>query len=195
MTLDKIVKKEKKSVKRSLIFMTILFIILPIILYLSNIKSTIIYLFLLLIEILILLFIVIISNYYSLKFHYCNNRLKIKTGLLSKEGLLFCDKISIIHTEKSEEDMEIIIVSTVNIKNKLLKPITKNFIKKYPEASHEYIKLKNLYPENIYYFQVIKKGGFKKYLLLDTIFKNSSRAVITNSAIKNIKISRGQHEF
>lgn len=195
MKLEKIVKKEEKSQKRFLIFMSILFVLLPIILYLSGIKTLFIISFLLLIELLIILCIIIKVNYYTLKFSYSNNKLKLKSGLFSKECLLICDKVVILHTVKSEEEIELIIVSKVNIRNRNLKPITKSFMKKYPEAAHEYIRLKKMYPENIYYYQVIKRGGFKKYLLLDSLYKNCVRAVITNPAIENIKISRGQCEL
>lgn len=43
-----------------------------------------------------------------------------------------------------------------------------------------------------YYFQVIRRGGLKKYLLLDLIYKNCVRATYTEESIQNIKIARGQ---
>ena len=195
MKLEKIIKREEKANKYFLFTMIGLFILLPLILFLSNIKTLSIYLLLGLIETLIILAILIKTNYYKLSFSYSSNRLKIKSGLFSKEYLLMCDKISIIHTEKFEEDIVLVFVTTVNIRNKALRPITKKFFKKYPEATKEYQKLKEKNKDTIYYYQVIKRGGFKKYLLLDLVFKNAVRATITNSAIENIKISRGQSEI
>lgn len=195
MRLDKILKREEKLNRNFLIFMSLLFVILPLVLYLSRVKSLFILIFLIIIEILIVLCIIIRINYYKLNFIYSNNKLKVRSGIFSKQFLITCDKVSIIHTVKFEEDIEVVIVTTSNIKNKLLKPISGEFIKKYPEAANEYIKLKKMYPENLYYYQVVKKGGFKKYLLLDTIFKNCVKAIITESAVNNIKISRGQCEL
>lgn len=195
MTLDKIVKKEKKSLNQFFSLMAFLFLLLPLILFLSGVKNVFIFCFLLLIEFLIVVCVLNRANFYTLKFYSSLNRIRIKSGLFSKECLLMYDKVLVLHTEKTEEDIEIIVVTTVNVKNKKLKPITESFIKKYPEAAHEYLRLKKMYPENLYYYQVIKKGGFKKYLLLDMLFKNCVRAVITTSAIENIKISRGQCEL
>ena len=74
----------------------------------------------------------------SLKYSCHNNRLKIKSGLFKKEGLLFCDKVVLVHTEKMEEDMEIIIITSVNFKNKRLRLITKQFLKRYPAIREEF---------------------------------------------------------
>ena len=52
--------------------------------------------------------------------------------------------------------------------------------------------LEIIYPDTIFYYQVIKRGGLKKYLLLDTIYKNCVKAVYTDDCIQNIKIARGQ---
>ena len=56
--------------------------------------------------------------------------------------------------------------------------------------SNKKIKEKN--PDKKYYFQVIKRGGLKKYLLLDSIYRNCVKAVYTDESIQNIKIARGQ---
>lgn len=80
-------------------------------------------------EFLILIAILNKINYYKLTYSCNNNRLKIKNGLFSKEGLIFCDKVVLVHTEKMEEEMEIILVTTVNFKNKMLRPIVKSFLK------------------------------------------------------------------
>ena len=91
--------------------------------------------------------------------------------------------------------MEIIIVTNVKFKNKRLKPITKGFMHRYPEVAKEYEKLHKKNPEIIYYFQIVRKGALKKYLMLDQIYKNCVKAVYTTSAIENIKIARGQNDI
>lgn len=128
----------------------------------------------------------------SLKYSCHNNRLKIKSGLFKKEGLLFCDKVVLVHTEKMEEDMEIIIITSVNFKNKRLRLITKQFLKRYPAIREEFERIKENNPDNIYYYQVVRYGGLNKYVLLDTIYKNCVKSVYTEEGIQNIKISRGQ---
>lgn len=195
MKLERVLKREEKNKKRFFILMAILFVLLPLVLFLSGIKSIFILGFLGVIEALIILCSIIKLNYYKLNFICSNNRLRFKSGIFSKEGLLICDKVAIVHTTKYDEDMELIIVTTINVKNKMLRPIGNIFLKKYPEAAHEYLRLKNIYPDNIYYYQVIKKGALRKYLLLDTLFKNCVRSVFTDAAIENIKISRGQSEL
>lgn len=195
MNINKALKKERKSKKRLFIVMILLFIILPLITYLEGLRSLFILSYLGIIEILIVLVLLIKSNYYSLKFVCNNNRLRIKSGLFIKESLLLCDKVSIVHTNKERDELEIIIVTSVNFKNKGLKPITQGFIKRYPEAGEEYLRVKKISPENTFYFQVIRRGAFKKYELLDTIYKNCVRATYTASAIESIKIARGQIEF
>ncbi|MEG0297186.1 MAG: hypothetical protein RR620_10750 [Clostridium sp.] len=195
MKLEKVLKREEKNKKRFFILMATLFFLLPLVLFLSGIKSIFILGFLGVIEALIILCSIIKLNFYKLNFTCSNNRLRFKSGIFSKEGLLICDKVAIVHTTKCEEDIELIIVTTINVKNKMLRPIGNVFLKKYPEAAHEYLRLKNIYPDNIYYYQVIKKGALRKYLLLDTLFKNCVRSVFTDGAIENIKISRGQSEL
>lgn len=195
MYIDKALKKQEKLKKLFYITMIFLSIFLPMIVYLSNIKSKFIFLYLMILEILIFLAILNKINFYNLKFLCSNNKLKYKSGILSKDNILICDKIAIVHTNSSKEDMEIIIVTTMKFRNKSLKPITKDFLQKYPEANHEYLKIKKMNPEEIFYFQIIKRGALNKYILLEIIYKNCVKAVYTSSAIENIKIARSQKEF
>lgn len=192
MNIYKAIKREKKFLKKFYIFMIVLAITLPIILLLTGLTNTFYLSYLLFIEFLIFVAVINKMNYYKLDYICSNNKLRFKNGLLSKESVILCDKVALVHTEKMEEDMEIIIVTTVNFKNKSLKPIGSIFLKKYPIASEEYRRIKELQPENIYYYQVIRRGGLKKYMILDTIYKNCVRATYTDECIQNIKIARGQ---
>lgn len=172
--------------------MIVLAISLPIILLLTGLKNTFYLSYLLFIEFLIFVAVINKMNYYKLDYSCSNNRLRFKNGLLSKESVILCDKVVLVHTEKMEEDMDIIIVTTVNFKNRSLKPIGSIFLKKYPVAFEEYKRIKELQPENIYYYQVIRRGGLKKYMILDDVYKNCVRATYTDECIQNIKIARGQ---
>ena len=168
---------------------------LPTILYLSNIRSKFIYSYLIILEVLIFLSILRKVDFYRLVFLCSNNKLKLKSGLFSKEGILICDKVAIVHTNNTREGMEIIIVTTTRLRNKTLKPISKSFLQKYPEVNHEYLKLKRMNSEENFYFQVVKKGALNKYILLEVIYKNCVKAIYTTAAIDNIKIARKQNEF
>ncbi|MBQ6819940.1 MAG: hypothetical protein IJO26_01420 [Clostridium sp.] len=190
MKISKALKKEKKQEKHFFIFMTLLFFILPLIIFLSQIKSVFLWIYLGVIEILISITCISKINYHKLEFNYSNNKLKIKSGLFLKSFIIICDKVVIVHTDKDKEEMDILIISTTKVRNKYLKPVSESFLRKYPEASQEYIKVKKVNPEESYYYQIIRKGALKKYILLDTIYKNCVKATYTASAIENIKIAR-----
>lgn len=193
MDIFKAIKKEKKFLKKFYIVMASFAMILPLAVYLTGNTKPFYLLFLLVIEILILAQVISKINFTRLKYSCSNNRFKCKFGLLSKESLIFCDKVVLIHTEKIEEDMEIIIITSVNFKNKKLKPvINKIFLRKYPESYKELMKVSSKNSQNLLYYQVIKRGGLKKYMLLDCLYKNCVKAVYTEQCIQNIKIARGQ---
>ena len=195
MKILKALKRERKHKKYFFILMSTIFILLPLIAFLSQIKSVFLWSYLGLIESLIIVECINKLNYYNLKFSCINSKLKFKSGLFSSESVILCDKVVIVHTDKFKEEMDIILISNVKFRNKYLKPISKAFLKKYPEASEEYIRIKKINPEDNYYFQVIRKGALKKYILLDDIYKNCVRASYTASAIENIKIAREQIEL
>lgn len=195
MRIDKAIKREKKGQKIFYLTMISLFCLLPVILYLSGIKNLFLYLFLLGIEFLIIISTIGKINFWYLKQKGVNNKLTFKSGIFSKESLILCDKICIVDTDKVGEDMWIIIVTNMKFKNRLLKPITKGFLNKYPEISKEYHRILKINDTALYYYQIVKRGGMKKYTLLDYIYKNSARATYTDSAIENIKIARGQNEI
>ena len=192
MDIYKAIKMEKKSLKRFYRLMGILFIGLPHSVYLTGVRAIFFLVYLLIIEFLIISAVINKLNYYSLKYSYNANKLNIKNGLLANNNLILCDKVILVHTEKMESDMEIIIISTMSFRNRNLRPIVKGFLKKYPKVDEELKKISNGNNQQTYYFQIIRKGGLIKYLLLDTIYKNCVKAIYTNDSIQNIKIARGQ---
>ena len=192
MDIYKAIKMEKKSLKRFYKLMGILFIGLPLSVYLTGVRTIFFLVYLLIIELLIISAVINKLNYYSLKYSYNANKLNIKNGLFANNNLILCDKVILVHTEKMESDMEIIIISTMNFRNKNLRPVVNGFLKKYPKVDEELKKISNGNNQQIYYFQIIRKGGLRKYLLLDTIYKNCVKAIYTNDSIQNIKIARGQ---
>ncbi|MBL4932690.1 hypothetical protein [Clostridium paridis] len=195
MHISKAIKKQKSAYRNFKAMMIIIAALLPIVTLLFGMTEIFYIAYLVIIEMMIFFSLVYRISWERLEFSCYNNRLKYKAGLFSKEGLIFCDKVALVHTEKLGEEMDIIVISSVNFKNRSFKLVTKTFLKKYPVIAQEYIKIKEFDPENTYYFLVLKKGALKKYLLLDIIFKNCVKAIYTSNAIENIKISRGQKEL
>lgn len=195
MKIEKALKKQKRDNKLFIIFMFFLAIFLPIITYLAYIRTFTIVAFLLLIEILIFIAIIRKVNDSTLNFICANNKLKFRSGLFSAYSYIQCDKVAIVHTNKSNEDMEIIIVTKGKVKNQKMKLINKEFMKKYEEAAVQYRRLKRINQDVAFYFKVIKYGELKKYLFLDNIYRNCVNSIYTESAIDNIKIARSQKEI
>ena len=195
MYIDKAIKRQIKFKKRFYTTMILLSILLPTILYLLNIRSRFIYGYLIILEILIFLAVLRRIDFYRLVFSCSNNKLKVRSGLFSKETIIICDKVAIVHTSDIKDNMDIIIISSIRYRTKLLKKIDKSFLQSYTEINQEYLKLKRLNPDQNYYFQIIRKGALNKYILLETIYKNCVKATYTTAAIDNIKIARKQNEF
>ena len=192
MNIDKAIRKQRKSYKIFMLTMSFIFLILPTVLFLTELHKNLFFLFyMVIIELLVAMSMFIRANQESLEFECINNKLKISVGLIRKNYIIFCDKIALVHTEDKEEDFSIIIVTTLKFRNKKIRLINKEFLKRYPYLGNEYLKVKKKKPENTFYYIVIKKGGLKKYLLLNTIYKNSVKAIFTDEAIENIKKSRG----
>lgn len=161
MDIYKAIKLEKKRLKIFLILMFMIALILPIILIFTNLFTLFYISYLIIIEILICMSIIIKFNYYKVEYRCVNNRLMFKTGILTKENLLMCDKVWLVHTNNCDYDLEIIIITNVVFKNKYLRPVEENFLRRYPQIKPYYKKIKEKNPDKKYYFQVIKRGGLK----------------------------------
>lgn len=192
MDIYKAIKKERKYLKIFLITMAIIALILPLILIITGMFTVFYISYVVFIYILIVLAIIIKMNAYKVEYRYLNNRLVFKAGIFAKEYLIICDKVVLVHTNKSDYDLEIILITNVVFKNRGLRLIDNNFLKKYPQIVEHYNAIKQLNPKKDYYFQVIRRGGLKKYLLLDVIYRNCVKAIYTDESIQNIKIARGQ---
>ena len=166
MKIEKALKKQNFYNKIFYSLMVFLGIFLPLCTYLSYINSTILVIFLAIIEILICIALINKVNKSYLKFFCYNNKLKFRNGICSTYSLVQCDKVAIVHTNKSNENLEIIIITSIRSKNKKLKLISKDFINKNKEVADEYIRIKKIRNDAAYYFQVINCGELNKYILL-----------------------------
>ncbi|WP_297422867.1 hypothetical protein [Clostridium sp.] len=192
MDIYKAIKKEKSHLKMFLMSMVIIALFLPIILLITGLITIFYISYVIFIEFLIVVAIIVKMNGYKVEYKYLNNRLIFKTGIFVKEYLIICDKVVLVHTNKSDYDLEIVLITNVKFKNRGLRLIDQNFLKRYPQISEQYNVINKASPNRDYYFQVIKRGGLRKYLLLDLIYKNCVKAVYTDDSIQNIKIARGQ---
>lgn len=195
MKLNKAIKKENSNNKIFFILMSFLLICLPFVYYLFQRSSSVLIMFLLLLEGLILFSIANRINNSYIKYTLKNNNFIIKDGFLKREVSINCEKIKLIDTVNINSEIEIILISNSKFRNKYLQLIDFRFLNKHTEINEFYNKAKRLYPEEIYYYQVIKRGSLKKYNLISDLFKNCVKAEYTSSAIENIKIARGQEEF
>ena len=112
MKIEKALKKQNFYNKIFYSLMVFLGIFLPLCTYLSYINSTILVIFLAIIEILICIALINKVNKSYLKFFCYNNKLKFRNGIFSTYSLVQCDKVAIVHTNKSNENLEIIIIIT-----------------------------------------------------------------------------------
>lgn len=192
MDIYEAIKRERKHIKIFFITMAIIALILPLILIITGMLTLFYIIYVIFIYILIVLASIVKMNSYKVDYRYLNNRLIFKVGILTKQYLIICDKVVLVHTNKSEYDLEIILLTSVTFKNKGLRPVDKNFLKRYPQIAQHYNAIKQHNNKKEYYFQVIRRGGLKKYLLLDLIYKNCVKAIYTDESIQNIKIARGQ---
>jgi len=172
--------------------MVIIFILLPTVLIITGLTTVFYIGYVVFIDFLIVIAIIVKMNSYKVEYRCSNNRLMFKNGIFVPEHLIICDKVVLVHTSKSDFDLEIVLITSVVFKNKGLRPIDKNFLKRYPQIAQEYNEIKQQNPKRDYYFEVVKTGGLKKYLLLDSIYKNCVKAIYTDESIQNIKIARGQ---
>lgn len=187
MDINKAIRKQKKSYTRFLLSMCFIFLLLPLILFISK-KITIFFsLYLSVLEILIMVAVLIRISCEGLKFNYNEYELKIKSGIFEKEINIVCDKVALVHTEEQPEGPEIIIITTSRFGNKRIKGVNLEFLAKYPYINYDYYRIKKQSPENNYYYIIITKGGYHKYELINKIFVSCVHGFFTEEAIDTIK--------
>ena len=94
------IKKERFNLKIFFITMSIISIILPIAVVLTNLTTVFYLCYLGVVELLIVISIIIRLNYYKVMYRCSNNKLIFKTGIFTKENLIICDKVALVHTNK-----------------------------------------------------------------------------------------------
>jgi len=193
MDIDKVLRKQKKSYKRFMLSMGFIFLLLPIVMYISERFNIFFIIYLLLIEGLILLSMVIRYNEEHLNFYLDGNKLTIVTSSAKIRYNILTDKVTIVHSITEEKYFNIMIVTKSKFRNKRLQQVNFKVLEKYPEINKVYNRVK-MPEEGPYFYFIIKKGGIKKYLLLNLLFKYCVGATFTDEAVERIKESIKQKE-
>lgn len=187
MNLNKVIRKQKASINRFMFSMCLIFFSLPVALIISHQYNIFLILYLVLIEMLIILAVLARLNKDFLNFKCDGYKFKVKDGIFKSYCVIMCDKISMVHAQSKDKEMKLIVISKTKFRNKYLRIVNDNFIKRYPYLGYQYKRLKKLYPENQYYYIVFRNGGYKKYLLLEEMFKKCVHANFTDKAMEQLK--------
>ncbi len=187
MNINKAIRKQKKTYKRFMLSMCFIFVLLPIILIVSKAISIFFVIYLVCIELLIAFVVLLRFNEEYIDFKWEGYKISIWCGIAKTKFIIICEKVALIHTGGYGRNLELIIITKSRFRNKRIHPIDINFLKKYPYVAQMYNKIKIQNPEEAYFYFVIKNGGFRKYVLLDDIYKSCVQAVFSDDAIEKIK--------
>lgn len=194
MDIDKVLKKQRKSYKRFMLSMGFIFIILPIILLMTKQINIFFIIYLCVIEGLILISVMIRYNEEYLRFEVYEDKIIIAILGGRIKYKIHYNKVSIIHTIPQERYFDILIITKSKFRNKRLRLVTNKVLERFQGIGKYYSKVK-MPNEGDYYYFMIKRGGVKKYMLLDLLFKYCVSAVFTENAIIHIKEYRKQNKI
>lgn len=194
MDIDKVLKKQKKSYKRFMLSMGFIFIVLPTVLFITRQINIFFIIYLGIVEGLIFFSVVIRYNEEYLKFEVYEDKMVIAILGGRIKYKIHCNKVVIIHTIPQEKYFDILIITKSKFRNKRLRIVTNKVLDRFPDIGKHYTKVKMPNDGDYYYF-VVKRGGIKKYMLLDLIFKYCVSAVFTENAIMHIKEYRKQNKI
>lgn len=187
MNINKAIKKQRASYKRSIIVMTFILVLLPTVWYLSQQINIFFFIYLFITEAFIISAMIYKTRIEVLYYNVDKYRIKLTVGFPKKDINLLCKKVEIIHAEGSEKDMKLILITKSAIRSRYIKKIDVDFLRRYPYAGYHYGRFKKNNPENDYFYTVVLTGGYKKYKLLDELYKSCTAAFFTEEAIEKIK--------
>lgn len=192
MSINKAIKKQRSAYMKSMIAMLFILIVLPFIWYLSDQINIFFCIYLSIIELFILTAMLFRTKIESLTYEIDRYEIKIGIGFPKNYIKLLCDKVDIIHAEGYEKDMRVVLITKSITRNRFIRKVNANFLKRYPYAGYHYGRFKKNNPESDYFYTVIATGGYKKYKLLDELYKSCTGAFFTDEAILQIKEYRNR---
>jgi len=187
MNINKAIRKQKRTYKRFMLSMCFIFVLLPIILMVSKIINMFFVSYLVCIEIMITVGIFLRFNEEYIDFKWDGYHISIWCGITNVKFIITCKKVDLVCTNGNGRDLKIIIVTKSKFRNKNIFPVDINFLTKYPYVAQIYSKIKIQNPEETYFYFIINYGGFRKYILLDELYKGCEKAVFSDDAIEKIK--------
>ena len=187
MNINKAIRKQKKTYKRFMLSMCFIFVLLPIILIVSKAINMFFIIYLVCIEFLITFGVLLRFNEEYIDFKLDGYKISIWCGIIKVKFIIICEKVALIHTRDEGRNLEIIVITKSRFRNKKIRPMDITFLKKNPYVGHMYNKIKIQNPEEAIFYFTIKNGGFKKYILLNELYKSCVQAVFSDDAIEKIK--------
>jgi hypothetical protein len=187
MNINKAIRKQMKTYKRFMLSMGFIFVLLPIILIVSKIINVFFVIYLVCIEIMITFVILLRFNEEFIEFKFEGYKISIWCGIAKVKFIIICNKVALVHTINQGRDLEVIIITKSRFRNKKIIPIDLKFLRKYPYVAQMYNKIKISDLEQEYYYITISNGGFRKYNLLDELYKSCVGAFFSDDAIEKIK--------
>jgi len=187
MNINKAIRKQRKTYKRFMLSMCFIFVLLPIILMVSKVINLFFILYLFCIELMILFVVILRLDEEYIDFKLEGYKISIWCGILRVKFIIICKKVNLVHAQGNGRDLEIIILTKSKFRNKRIYPVEINFFKKYPCMTKMYRDIKIQNAEENYFYFIINHGGFKKYILLDDLYKFCEQAIFSDDAIDKIK--------
>jgi len=187
MNINKAIRKQKKTYKRFVLSMCFIFVLLPIVLKLSNVINLFFLIYLVCIEFMIFLVLLLRFNEEHIDFKLEGYKISIWSGIVKDKVVIMCNKVNLVHTNGQGKNLEIVIIMKSKFRSKQIHPVDLNFLKKYPYVAQMYTKIKIQNLEETYFYFIINHGGFRKYILLDHLYKSCERAIFSDDAIEKIK--------
>ena len=185
MNINKAIRKQKKTYKRFMLSMCFIFVLLPSILIVSEIINIFFIIYLVCIELLIIFAVFLRVNEEYIDFKCDGYKIIIWCGIKKAKFVVICKKVVLVHTREQGRNMEIIVITKSKFRNKNIQPIDIKFLKKYPYVAQMHNKIQNA--EEDYFYFVINHGGFRKYLLVNALYKSCVQAAFSDDTIEKIK--------
>ncbi len=187
MNINKAIRKQKKTYKRFMLSMCFIFVLLPSILIVSKIINVFFIVYLVYIELMIIFVVLLGCNEEYIDFKVDGYKISIWCGIAKVKFIIICKKVALVHADGNGKNLEIIIITKSRFRNKKINPVDINFLKRYPYVAQMYNKIKIQNLEETYFYFIINQGGFKKYILLDDLYRSCVQAVFSDDAIEKIK--------
>lgn len=187
MNINKAIKKQRNKYFRFVFFMSFIFMLFPFIVIYSKLYSYMVYAYVFVLDFLVITAILRRSDEEALFYRQKVNKFYIKNGIFKKINSFNCDDLIFVHAERREENIKLILIVRSKRNSRNLRPITKKFIKEYPYAGDYYYNLFKKKPDYKYYYIIINRGRYKKYLLLNKLYGSCFNAFYSEDCVNYIK--------